>query len=581
MAKKSLLKKIARMLLAQTVLLLMILIICFWGIWHLAENKTRTELKDLLAVYGTQLEDRLEEMDRTLGIVITDNPDLEMLNDSDELERYYASVRLWNSMNNILNISDSAELIVVAQGNYDMILTSKKGGSAMPGDGASLEERELLQAYTMNLAKDGAMRNGGWAMLKVADKIYICKNAVINNRAVSVYLNVKELMKTQKIIGYESKVFLLTDQEGTVCGIAGNTDVVDQKIEKADEIINRSVLAEAYELQDGTFRVYAIEKIFQVYRQVSYEMLVLLLSVAILYLVTIYIVRSVRCSLIWPMQSLTEDMKTIREGDYELRISENSDIEEFYLLSSSFNQLLDEIIQLKIQYYEKRLELQEADQKYIRMQLRPHFFLNAMATVSALSTQGKNQEIRTYVEALSKNIRYMFSSGLHTVMIKEELRHVQNYLEMQELKYPNCVFSYMELPQELEEWRIPQMLIHTLIENEYKYAISRDAVLMLLIRVSAAEYEGERMLLIEIEDDGMGYPADVMRYVNQENGQPPKDGSRVGLWSIRRLMELMYDRKGLFQIANLEPHGAVSRIFVPEATKHEIQIDGRAESGIK
>ena len=87
---------------------------------------------------------------------------------------------------------------------------------------------------------------------------------------------------------------------------------------------------------------------------------------------------------------------------------------------------------LKIRFYEKKLELQDAEQKYIRLQIRPHFFLNALTSISSLSAKSKNKEIEIYIGALSKNIRYMFSSGLHTVSVKEEIRHVENYLEMQE-----------------------------------------------------------------------------------------------------------------------------------------------------
>lgn len=93
-----------------------------------------------------------------------------------------------------------------------------------------------------------------------------------------------------------------------------------------------------------------------------------------------------------------------------------------------------------------------------RLQIRPHFFLNAMTTISSLSQREKNREIQRYIDALSKNIRYMFQSGLHTVTLGEEIRHIENYFEMQELNYPDCVFYYIDIPKELEMWKIPQML---------------------------------------------------------------------------------------------------------------------------
>ena len=53
------------------------------------------------------------------------------------------------------------------------------------------------------------------------------------------------------------------------------------------------------------------------------------------------------------------------------------------------------------------------------------------------------------MDALSRNIRYMFKSGLHTVPVEEEIRHIENYFEMQECKYPGCIFHFIDLPQAL------------------------------------------------------------------------------------------------------------------------------------
>ena len=54
------------------------------------------------------------------------------------------------------------------------------------------------------------------------------------------------------------------------------------------------------------------------------------------------------------------------------------------------------------------------------------------------------------------------------------------------------------------------MLIHTVIENEYKYAVAMDQTLTILIRAEERTEKGERMLYLQIEDDGGGYPREVL-----------------------------------------------------------------------
>ena len=115
------------------------------------------------------------------------------------------------------------------------------------------------------------------------------------------------------------------------------------------------------------------------------------------------------------------------------------------------------------------------------------------------------------------------------------------------------------------------MVIQTFVENEYKYALSVDDVLTILIHVSLETLRGEEMLLIRIEDDGKGYPQDVLQYMNGNAPHPANDGERIGLWGIRRMMALMYEREDLIQLANIEPHGCVNLIRVPRAPVHEYQ----------
>jgi sensor histidine kinase YesM len=303
--------------------------------------------------------------------------------------------------------------------------------------------------------------------------------------------------------------------------------------------------------------------------QIRLNMLLMLLIILISLAEAVWLIRYIRLEVILPMRDMKENMDRMQDGNYGLRITKEYHNSEFALLKGTFNQLMDEIVGLKIKSYEKKLELQEAELKSIRLQIRPHFFLNAMTTISSLSIQGKNGEIKRYIDALSKNIRYMFKSGLHTVPISEEIRHVENYFEMQELKYPGCVFYFIEMQPGVETWRIPQMLIHTIIENEYKYAVAWDGILTILIKAEKVILERKEFLSLEIEDDGRGYPQDVLEQFASEEIGPDEEGSRVGLWSVRRMIELMYEGEGSFQIENLVPKGAMNRFRIPSKAVQE------------
>ncbi len=543
------------------------------SVYSAARKETDIAAENFLHIYATQIENRIQKVDMQLTTIINEDEDLQLLESEDEAKRHYASVRLAQSINDIINIDQSADIFVITEADHNICIDAK-------ADNLPYADKNSLRSMFMDYAEPGRQTDG-WKFQKIGDTFYLYRAIVSNRRVTAAAISAESLLKTVSLRDVDTYGFVLTDADDMVKAYAGYPlfdHEVDIRIDALRAVRN---LENREEMLNGRVRLYSYESRTNVFRHLYKNAIFILAVIALLCVFDLYFMGTERKQIIQPMQGMIQDMERIRGGDYELRVEERGDNQEFSLLSRTFNQMMDEIVNLKIRFYEKQLALSDAEQKYIRLQIRPHFFLNAMTTIAGLSAKKKNAEIEKYINALSKNIRYMFSSGLHTVSVKEELHHVENYFEMQEMRYAGCIFYFIEMPEELEDWQIPQMLIHTLIENEYKYGISQGHSLMVLIKASVAVYDGEDMLLIEIEDDGKGYPEEVLTAINQDRAQQKEDGTRVGLWSVKRLLELMYDRKNLFLISNVEPHGALNQIYIPRRPVNERSMEYMDEQGIR
>ncbi len=554
-----------------TVSILLILFVV--SIYRAAEEDTEIAGKNILNVYAMQMENRIRKVETQLTTIINENLDLQLLESEDEMEGYYASLRLSGFIKEIMSIDQSADIFVITEAEHNICIDAKT-------DNLTFDEKENIRQMFMNYVQSG-QQTENWKFQKIGDTFYLYRAIVRGGRVVAAAISADSLLKTLPIKEVDVYSIVLTDSMGMVKAYAGNqlqgleinTNI--QKLQTDRHIMNTK------ELLNGQIRLYSFESKSYVLKHLYRNTVFLLIIIVLLCIFDFYFMRMERRQIVVPMNVMVQDMERISSGNYGLRVMERGNTLEFSLLSQTFNRLMDEIVNLKIRFYEKQLALSDAEQKYIRLQIRPHFFLNAMTTISGLSAQNKNVEIEKYISALSKNIRYMFSSGLHTVPVKEEIQHVENYFEMQEMRYPDCIFYFIEMPPELENWNIPQMLIHTLVENEYKYGISQETSLMVLIKISAVMNDGEKMLLIEVEDDGKGYPQEVIENMNRDSVQDRRDGMRVGLWSVKRLMELMYDRKNLFRISNVAPHGALNQIYVPAAPINERGKEYLDEQGIQ
>jgi methyl-accepting chemotaxis protein len=564
--KSSLIKQIVVYMAVMITLLVSILVVYSFTSYLILRNEVKKGAENFLQVYGTELKNRVTQMDNILANLLIQNyPELQLIKSSDEAKRFYASQDIHNYISDVALNNNSVDFIVVADSTYDICLDASSTAT-------TYWDRTAIRDYTMQKTSEVGFP-AEWNYIELNNKTYLYKMYVYNHRAVAAFTSTAHFLETIPKGDYGEQTFILADEIGIIQDYMGEKWQPEIKGMPIFQTNLQQAFIVEFPVVKGQIILFSRVKNNSIWNQTRVNMLVVFAVILFAIIFGFLLIRYIMREIIHPMNSMAVGMNRIDQGEFSFRIEDNYGTREFTHLKDTFNALMDEIVNLRIHAYEKVIELKDAELKIIRLQLRPHFFLNAITTIVSLSSMGKNQQIREYVDSLSKNIRYMLKTGMHTVPIKDEIYHVENYIKMQEFKYPNCIFHYVELPKELEEWQIPQMLIQTFIENEYKYAASVDTPLTILVRISTDIYQDEEMLLIEIEDDGMGYPSDVLEYMSGESIQQRTDGSRIGLWSIKNMMELVYERKGLISLSNIKPHGCLNKIWVPISPVHKTHGD--------
>lgn len=571
MKEKSFLHTLNLMMRILLCLIAAVMVVFILASYNGAVGQQKIELQNYAEIYRSQIEGKISQATALLSELVYDNPDLDLLRSEQEAERQYAAVSLFNDMYSLMSVNQCPDFLVAVEADQNTIV-------AVKGSSVSLQEDEAIKAFALECAQKGDIF-WTWDVVPIEGKIFLYRALTKESRVVMTLLSTDTLLGTVPVENLEYNSFFLADAAGNILDSVGV--LAEERVGDTVEDLRAAHTLHQAELLSGELSLYACQNKLGFFQQMSSYVVVLFLIILSLLAFGLYYSKRVRVELLQPMEQMTREMEHIQQGQLDLRISTESDSVEFRTLVDAFNRLVDEIVNLKIQYYEKQLALLDTEQKYIRLQIKPHFFLNAMSTIVGLSRVGKNDEIATYIGALSKNIRYMFSSGLHTVPLQEEIRHVENYFAVQELRYPDGVLYFVDMDDEVRDWPVPQMLIHTLVENEYKYAVSPGRQTMVLIKLQKAQWQGEEMLLIQVEDDGKGFPAAVLASINGDEAAPAGDGTRVGLYSIRRLLELMYDRKGLFVLSNVEPHGAMNQVYIPAHPVNETKHDTIQEADIR
>jgi Histidine kinase len=189
--------------------------------------------------------------------------------------------------------------------------------------------------------------------------------------------------------------------------------------------------------------------------------------------------------------------------------------------------------------------LAEAQLAQLKAQLRPHFFFNALNTISALMHVDVPRADRLLTR-LADLLRATLQWGdKELTSLREEIRMLELYAQIMQERFADRVTLSWNVDNAALGGAIPALLLQPLLENAFKHGVerSRDAV---RIEV-AARRDGER-LYISIRNSGSVLGPD------REEG--------VGLRNCRERLSVLYNDAAQMQLTQL-PDAVEASVTLP------------------
>lgn len=189
-------------------------------------------------------------------------------------------------------------------------------------------------------------------------------------------------------------------------------------------------------------------------------------------------------------------------------------------------------IKLKRTAQQLRIEKQEAELNYLKSQTNPHFLFNTLNNIYSLS-RDKSDLAPESIMRLSKILRFMlYEAGGSYIAIEQELKIVNDYLELEKLRYDETLrinFNY-----DVEDMRqaLPPLLLIPLVENAFKHG--------------AAETRDRPFVDIHLSVKNRQLSFVVK---NSVDGSERSVKENIGLSNLRRQLELQYTDYNL----NIDP----------------------------
>ncbi len=185
---------------------------------------------------------------------------------------------------------------------------------------------------------------------------------------------------------------------------------------------------------------------------------------------------------------------------------------------------------------EKEKLQKEMELNYLKAQVNPHFLFNSLNSIYSLSRQ-QSPETPDVVMQLSELMRYQLeSSKKETVLLKEELEFIENYLLLEEKRLSKrCTIEFL-IEGDLLELRVAPMLLIPFVENAVKHG---------------AQSTNEQSTI----DISVSIKKTTLHFCIENSMPPIVSASKrkgLGLENVRRRLNLLYPNSHLLEIDNKE-----------------------------
>ncbi len=331
-------------------------------------------------------------------------------------------------------------------------------------------------------------------------------------------------------------------------------------------IVRNNSLSDYYMVSDlseyGGFRFIAFADKTTLNSGVMRLLVVILLVLFLAILIVLAGSYAISRGITRPIREMTDFIHQLEQNNFEgrLELQANDEIGE---LARSFNAMLDSVA-------ENQILRRQAQLNALQKQIDPHFLYNTLETIKALAIRQDTRAVCTTLQNLGDMFRYNTNrDNKSTTTIQNELRHVQNYLQIQKIRFGERLNYEIDADETLLQCTTLKFILQPIVENSIRYAMeSMDHSYLLKISIHTCGFD---RISIEVTDNGPGIEAEKLRNLQlllEGSGEQGDFG--IGMKNIAQRLKLYFSDPYGLTIDSWEGHGTTVSILIPKRSDTDV-----------
>ncbi|MFI3166635.1 MAG: sensor histidine kinase [Bacillota bacterium] len=257
-----------------------------------------------------------------------------------------------------------------------------------------------------------------------------------------------------------------------------------------------------------------------------------------------------------PIHGLMSEMAKFEENIENYKMPESNGFYEVRTLTKSFDHMAEKIKHLMEEVIAEEQELRKFELKALQAQINPHFLYNTLDSILWMCQQKGNTEAAEMVSALANFFRISISRGHDIITIEDEMKHVESYLVIQNIRYKNQFKYRFDVDKELLKYKCLKITLQPFVENAIYHGIDRMVDEGEI--VISGKKEGDKIVL-SVSDNGLGMTEEQVEALFIENS----DKVGVGVQNVHNRIKIFFgDEYGISVQSELD-EGTTIRVEFP------------------
>ena len=198
-------------------------------------------------------------------------------------------------------------------------------------------------------------------------------------------------------------------------------------------------------------------------------------------------------------------------------------------------------------------KINEIQLNHLKSQLSPHFIFNALNSVRALVDE-EPSKAKVAITQLSNILRFSLMMDKKRIIdFENEFNTVKDYLNLESIRFEERLVIKYDIEQAAYDYKIPPMMLQTIVENAIKHGIS-NKLKGGLIEIKCSEGITDD-LYIQVKNSGQ---------LRTNSLNKKKVGEGHGITNTIQRLKLIYGNRASFKIFNSGSDFVITEIKIPK-----------------